>query len=184
MNIETGYIVAATNGERLTVYKGFATPSSWPLDREADSEARKLSQKLFREWMAKPIGALQASADFGFVQSYARHCRRLGISCEVFWFAAGDTFPTAPEGFVPLGWDYIASADLSYLWADGAYLFQKYHLYDICLNAYGLFSCKEDAERYASVRHQALSDGMDLEHTDCEKFIRVYGWQNKLPGAD
>ena len=34
MNTESGYIVAATNEEHLTFYKGFATPSSWPLDRE------------------------------------------------------------------------------------------------------------------------------------------------------
>lgn len=173
MDTETGYIVAAVGKDPSTCYRGFSTPFSWPLDREADSLSKELSQKLFQEWMEQPIGALQASADLGFIQSYAEHCRRLGISCKVFWFATA-AFSKAPEGFVPLGWDFIASADLSYLWADGDYLFQHCNLSDIHLNANGLFSCKEDAERYASVRRQALSDGVELEHTDCERFIRVY----------
>lgn len=177
MDTETGYIVAAVGKDPSSCYAGFATPLSWPLDREADSLSRELSQKLFQEWMKRPIGSLQASADLGFIQSYAEHCRRLGISCKVFWFAAA-AFSKAPEGFVPLGWDDIASADLSYLWADGDYLFLHYNLSDMRLNAHGLFSCKEDAERYASVRRQALSDGAELEHTDHERFFRVYGQQS------
>lgn len=180
MNYRAGYLIAEVTDQTWGNYQGFGGMLPWPLDCRKDQLSVSLAEEGFMRWMEQPIGSLALSGDVQYVTRYCRRCISLSIAIRVFWIECGnEPHRGAPQdrcsdSFEFLGWDYLASADASYLFDDGDALLGELYKAGGRLNEHDLFPTLKDAKQYASLRKRALERGMRIEQTGDEYFVRVF----------
>ena len=180
-----GFMVVEDSPMHHSPYRGIAQSPVWPLDSFGDPVSILLSNAILDVFCANPVLNIICSSNHDLISQYLQHCQNLGISTKLFWIEAYDKccakntrlFPSADNGKW-LGIDYISSADASYLFDDGEFVFQRFsdELSKVKANMtpYGLFNSFSDAISYAEYRATLDTETEGIEHSSHEVFAAIY----------
>ena len=185
MSKTQGFIVVSDASVEKDVYGGIAQYLVWPLDGYTDPTSILLSDKILYEFCSDPKLNIICTMNHDLIAQYLQHCQDLKIPTKLFWIEAYDKYCTngavlAPstEHCVCLGVDYIYSADASYLFDDGNFLFRRFpkELSEAKSNMtpYGLFHSFSDAICYAEYRATLDTEREGLEDLSYEVFAAIY----------
>lgn len=169
----SGFIIVQDDSCTGGGYDGIARYTAWPLDSFADGKAQSLSREVFRRSINAPISLTLPAEQAELLRSYLAYCKELGLSVKLFYLST-------QAGIVPpnvsyLGWDYISSTDLSYIYDDGDYIFSMFPTelgsIQLRMTSSGLFQSYEDASQYAAIRRQLDCEKLGLEYNDEEALL-------------
>lgn len=161
-----GFVVVQDNADIGEGYLGIARYSAWPLNAlRKDAEAQSLSREVFSQSINAPLPLTLPSAQMLLLTAYLEYCNKRGLFTKLFYLGTqGKPLPGAHS----LGWDNIASLDLSYLYDDGAFLFSAFprelSTVRLQMTASGLFGSRKDAQKYAEIRRQLDCARLGLEY--------------------
>lgn len=170
---DAGVPCTAATACRVAVLWG-AAGTPWPLDREADDEARRISQEVensFPGILEDGRYGLWLTSDT-LAEQYVVECQRRGWSVRVVHCRSGEatvTYGGSTCRFI--GWDYVSPV-LNYSFvhdevvAPGAPLTALSSL----LNEYGLFATRKSMDQYLRARQGEQG----LEEIESAQVVAVY----------
>ena len=185
MDRVAGYIVVEDSPMHSTPYWGIARFPSWPLDSYDDAISILLSDAILDNFCSNPSLNIICIPDYDLVTRYLQHCQHLGIPTKLFWVEAYDkeyakslVLPQNTQHSIWLGIDFVYSADASYLFDDGDFVFDQFPLVlskaKADMTTYGLFNSFSDAICYAEYRATLDTEREGLEHLTHEVFAAIY----------
>lgn len=174
----SGFVVVQEDAITSERYLGVARYVTWPLELLKDPRAQLLSHDTFLRSVNSLLPLTLSTAQTELLAAYLQCCFERKLSIKLFYLCALESDRLALAGVHSLGWDYLASLDLSYLYDDGSVLFsmdsRKLSEVKMRMTESGLFGTRHDAEQYAAVRRRLDCNALGLEYTGEEYFVETF----------
>lgn len=174
----SGFVIAQDNVQTCGNYLGIARFTTWPLAQSNNELTQSLSRNVFLQSINAPLPLTLPVTSADLLVAYLERCHDLGLKTKLFYL---DTFERSlPPNIYgnSLGWDYIASLDLSYINDDGSLLFSMFpqKLSDIKarMTPFGLFGSRKDAEQYAAIRKSLDCENFGIEYNGEEFYAETF----------
>ncbi len=172
----SGFVVVRDSTYIGGDYFGVARYAAWPLNLFSDKKAQTLSDEVFQRSINAPIPLTLPTAQADLLASYLVHCSELSVSVKLFYLSEREGLP--PDNANYLGYDYISSIDLSYIYEDGDSIFSMFPIklssIHLRMTSSGLFQSYEDASQYAAIRRQLDCEKLGLEYNGEELLVETF----------
>lgn len=171
-----GFVIVQDHVHIRRGYLGIARYAAWPLNLFfKDEKAQALSHEVFLQSINAHLPFTLPFAKIDLLISYLQYCNKIGLFTKLFYLGM---LGNPPVDAYSIGWDYIASLDLSYIYDDGLFLFSEFprELSAVRdhMTSSGLFGARQDAEQYAAIRRKLDCERLGLEYNGEEFFVETF----------